>query len=359
MERIPALDGLRAIAIAMVVGYHVDNRLVPAGFWGVLLFFVLSGYLITRLLCAEVDRDQRVDVRSFYLKRGLRLLPALIVVCVVLLLVGTAWSSVVPTLGYYANYARVAGTDLELLTHTWSLAVEEHFYLVWPLVIGAVPTTKRLRLVGLLAALAIVWRMVAIQVMSPGWVYNATDTNAAALLAGCYLAVARPRPWRWTGWSIPAMLGLMFLPVFGEEGSAFLWGGFVPIALGVVAIQHAVTNPAWLEGRVLVWLGKISYGLYLWHYVFVRTDSIPTWIALALTVVVAAASWYLVEEPIRRLRERFDDQRPRRASQVGTSNGQVNGEAAAVVEAPATGQREKPAAGRRLRGARHRTEPRR
>jgi len=331
MERIPALDGLRALAIAMVVGYHVDNRLVPAGFWGVLLFFALSGYLITRLLCAEVDRDHRVDVRSFYLKRGLRLLPALIVVCLVLVLVGTDWSGVIPTLGYYANYARVAGADIGQLTHTWSLAVEEHFYLLWPLVIGAVPTRQRRRVVGLLAGVAIVWRVVAIQVMSPGWVYNATDTNAAALLAGCYLAVVRPRPWRWTGWSVPALLALMFLPVFGEEGPAFLWGGFVAIALGVVAIQHAITRPAWLEGPVLVWLGQISYGLYLWHYVFVRSDSIPKWIALPLTVVVAAASWYLVEEPIRRLRERLDRRSStrrseRRPSQVRQSaNGAATG----------------------------------
>jgi peptidoglycan/LPS O-acetylase OafA/YrhL len=349
MERIPALDGLRAIAIVMVVGYHVDNTLVPAGFWGVLLFFVLSGYLITRLLCAEVDRDQRLDVRSFYLKRGLRLLPALIVVCLVLVIVGTDWSSVIPTLGYYANYARVAGTDIGLLTHTWSLAVEEHFYLLWPLVIGAVPAARRLRVVGLLAIVAIVWRVVAIQVMTPGWVYNATDTNAAALLAGCYLAVARPRPWRWTGWSVLALLGLMFLPVFGDEGPALLWGGFVAIALGVVAIQHAVTRPPWLEGRVLVWLGQISYGLYLWHYVFVRTDSIPTWVALPLTVVAAAASWYFVEEPVRRLRERFDDRRPRRNPDVGAENGQATG--TAVAEGPSSPRFEDVVSGRRSRRA--------
>jgi peptidoglycan/LPS O-acetylase OafA/YrhL len=310
MERIPALDGLRAMAIVMVVGYHVDKSLVPAGFWGVLLFFVLSGYLITRLLCAEVDRNSRLDVGSFYVKRGLRLLPALMLVCLALLAVGTEWSKVVPTLGYYANYARVAGADIELLTHTWSLAVEEHFYLLWPLLIGAVSARQRLRVIGLLAVTAIAWRVIAIGVMSPSWVYNATDTNAAALLAGCYLAVARPRAWRLASWSVPALLALMLLPVFGEEGPGFLWGGFVAIALGVAAIQHAVARPAWLEARVLVWLGKISYGLYLWHYVFVRSD-IATSIALALTVAVAAASWYLVEEPVRRWRVRLEKRRRR------------------------------------------------
>ena len=304
MERIPALDGLRALAIVMVVGYHADKGVVPAGFWGVLLFFVLSGYLITRLLCVERDRSGRIDIRFFYVKRALRLLPALALVCVALVVAGTDWSQVVPSLGYFANYARVDGMDLGLLTHTWSLAVEEHFYLIWPLVVAAVPARHRLRVIGAIAVLAIAWRAVAIGVMAPSWVYNASDTNAAALLAGCYLGVARPRQWAWAGWSIPILVGLMLLPVFGEGGAAFLWGGFVAIGLGVVAIQHATTHPAWLEARALVWVGKISYGLYLWHYVFIR-GGFPLWAAIPLTVAVSAASWYLVEEPIRRLRGRF------------------------------------------------------
>jgi len=305
MERTPALDGLRAVAIAMVLGYHVDKRLVPAGSWGVVLFFVLSGYLITRLLCAETDCEGHIDIRRFYLRRAFRLLPALIVVCLVLLAAGTAWSQVVPALGYYANYARIAGVDVGPLTHTWSLAVEEHFYLLWPLLIGVIPPRHRLRVIGLLAVAAVAWRGVAIGVMSPSWVYNATDTNAAALLAGCYLGVARPRPWRWAWWSVPTLLVLMFLPMFGAEGPASAWGGFVAIGLGVIAIQHAVARPRWLETPVLVWLGKISYGLYLWHYLYLRTAA-PAWAALALAVATAAASWYLVETPIRRVRERLE-----------------------------------------------------
>ena len=306
MSRIRALDGLRALAIALVIGYHVDREVVPAGFWGVLLFFVLSGYLITRLLVEERDRIGRVLLGRFFLRRALRLLPALVIVCSALLVLGKAtWSGVIPVLGYYGNYARVAGVDLGLLTHSWSLAVEEHFYLVWPLVIAALPSRYRIRGVAALAIAAIAWRAVAIGVMSPGWVYNATDTNAAALLAGCWLAVARPPTSRWSGWSVPALAGLAFLPVFGVDGPAFAWGGFVAIGLSVVAIQFASTHPAWLEGRVVVWIGMVSYGLYLWHYVFVRSD-IPIWIALPLTLVTATASWYLVEAPIRRWRAALD-----------------------------------------------------
>ena len=304
MERVRALDGLRALAITLVIGYHIDRDVVSAGFWGVLVFFVLSGYLITRLLTEERNRTGRVALGRFYLRRGLRLLPALVIVCASLLVVGTAWSRVVPVLGYYGNYARIAGVDLGLLTHSWSLAVEEHFYLVWPLVIGLVPARHRFRAVVFLAVAAIAWRGIAIVVMSPGWVYNATDTNAAALLAGCWLAVARPSAWRWAGWSVPVLVALAFLPAFGVEGPAFAWGGFVAIGLSVAAVQFALAHPVWLEGRVVVWIGMVSYGLYLWHYVFIRSD-IPTWLALVLTLATSAASWYLVEAPIRRWRERL------------------------------------------------------
>lgn len=313
MERIRALDGLRAVAIAMVIGYHVDKTVVPAGYWGVILFLVLSGYLITRLLSAEIDRNGRVDLRFFYIKRGLRLYPALAVFCLVLVVAGVDWSRVVPPLGSYANYARVVGVDLGLLTHTWFLAVMAHFYLLWPLVIGAVPARHRLRAVGMLALAAIAWRVIAIEVMSPGWVYNATDTNAAALLAGCWLAVARPGRWRFSSWSVPALLVLMLLPVFGEQSSAFAWGGFVALALGVVATQYALTRPAWLESRALVWLGKVSYGLYLWHYVFLRID-MPVWAALPLAVAVAAVSWYLLEKPLQRWSARFGKRKTETAS---------------------------------------------
>jgi peptidoglycan/LPS O-acetylase OafA/YrhL len=97
----------------------------------------------------------------------------------------------------------------------------------------------------------------------------------------------------------------MFLPVFGTEAPGFAWGGFVAIALGVVALQHAMSRPAWLEAPALVWVGKISYGLYLWHYVYLRTE-LPLVTALVLSVATAAASWYLVETPIRKLRERLE-----------------------------------------------------
>lgn len=304
MQRIPALDGLRAVAIAMVVGYHVDEGLFPAGHWGVILFFVLSGFLVTRLLAAEQDRVGGIDLKAFYLKRALRLTPPLLLVCIAApLATDTDWSQVVPPLAHYANYARIDGFQLGLLTHTWFLSVLAHFYLVWPLVIIGIPARYRRHAITALLILAAAWRVIAIGVASPGWVYNATDTNAVALLAGCWLAVSRPREWRLAGWSVPALLGLMLLPVFGDTGAGILWGGFVATVLSTIVIHYALTRPAWLEHRIVLWFGTISYSLYLWHYLFVRSE-IPTWIALCASVVAAAATWYLVEQPIQRHRPR-------------------------------------------------------
>lgn len=300
MQRIAALDGLRTIAIAMVVAYHVDNSLVPAGHWGVPLFFVLSGFVITASLCAEVDRTGRLDLGTFYRKRLLRIVPALAVVCVALLAVGTAWSQVQPSIGLYANYARTEGVALGRLTHTWFIAVIAQFYLVWPLVIAAIPARRRALVIGLLAAVAIGWRVVAIEIMSPGWVYNATDTNAAGLFVGAFLAVTRLRAPRATvAWALPALLGLMLLPVFGDTGRLVLWGGFVALALSALVLLYASTGPAWLENRFLLRIAEVSFGIYLWHYVFVRSD-IPLWVAALATAAATAASWWLVERPLVR-----------------------------------------------------------
>lgn len=321
MKRIPALDGLRTLAIAMVIAYHADKSIFPAGHLGVIVFFVLSGYLITRALTAEADRKGGVDLRFFYLKRGLRLYSALLVVCIALVAAGIDWSRVLPTLGHYANYARIEGFDLGLLTHTWFLSVMAHFYLLWPLVIVAVPARYRVFAIGLLALAALAWRAIAIGVMSPGWVYNSTDTNAAALLAGCYLGVTRPKTWRFAGWSIPLLLALTFLPVFGDQGAAVLWGAFVALALAVMAIQHTLTRPAWLEAPLIVWLGKITYGLYLWHYIFLQID-LPVVVALPLTIATAAASWYLIEKPLRdwasSLKKEDDQEEPVRDDRVSS-----------------------------------------
>ncbi|MEM7140733.1 MAG: acyltransferase [Actinomycetota bacterium] len=313
MTRIAALDGLRTVAIAVVVVYHVDKDVLPAGHWGVPLFFVLSGFVITASLCAEIDRTGRLDLGAFYRKRLLRIVPALAVVCLALLAIGTAWSQVAPSIGLYANYARIEGVSLGRLTHTWFVAVIAQFYLVWPLVIAAIPARRRTMALGALAVAAIVWRVVAIEIMSPGWVYNSTDTNAAGLFVGAFLAVAGIRARRVTvAWSLPVLLGLMLLPVFGDSGRLVLWGGFLAVALSALVLLYAATGPAWLENRVLLRIAEVSFGIYLWHYVFVRSD-IPLWAAALGTALATAASWWLVERPL----VRWDAARRSRRSEPG------------------------------------------
>ena len=143
MRRVDALDGLRAIALLMVIAYHLDKGVFPAGHWGVMVFFVLSGYLITRLLTREIDDTGGVDLRTFYAKRAVRLYPALLIMCVALVALGLDWRRTLPALGQYANYARIAGADLGVLTHTWFLAVMAHFYLLWPLAMARIPKRRR------------------------------------------------------------------------------------------------------------------------------------------------------------------------------------------------------------------------
>lgn len=298
VERIVALDGVRAIAIAMVVAYHVDKSVVPAGHWGVPMFFVLSGFVITGSICAEIDRSGRLDLSSFYRKRLLRIVPALVAVCACLLVVGATWPQVIASAGLHANYARIAGLDLDRLTHTWFVAVVAQFYLLWPLVMAAIPARRRPVVVGALMLVALVWRALAIEFLDPGWVYNATDTNAAALIVGAFLAVAefRAAP-RGVVWAIPAMLALTLVPGFGDNGALVLWGGFVAVALSALVLLHAMTSPTWLQHRVLVRIGEVSFGIFLWHYVFIRSN-IPLWVAVIGTAVATAASWHLLERPL-------------------------------------------------------------
>lgn len=299
MDRVVALDGLRVVAIAAVVAYHVDKEIFPAGFWGVTLFFVLSGYLVTRQLVADVDVHGSVRFARFWARRAARMYLAMVV------LVGAVWvagkataGAVLASITLTANYARIGGVNLGILTHLWFLAVIAHFYLVWPLVISAIAPERRRQVLGGLLLVAVAWRAISIVTLSPGWVYNATDTNMVSLFAGAYLAVAKPVSVRALPFVLPAMVTLMFLPVFGEQGSGFFWGLYLPVGLSALAILYAQNRPAWLEVRPMQLLGTISYGIYLWHYVFLR-GGLLIGLVLPATIAASVASWYLLEKPMR------------------------------------------------------------
>jgi len=225
------------------------------------------------------------------------------------------WSTRWPAATYLSNYVQVAGADLIANRHTWSLAVEEHFYLIWPplVILGA---TKKLRLLALVIVVFAAWRLV-VGTQDLIWAYLGTDTNAYALGIGCLLACLRhrgvtlPIPPRTAEVGIGALVLLSFVP-FADQQQLYQLAVWVPpvgAALSGVVIWAAVAqSPSFLTGRVLVWFGGISYALYLWHAPMLLVPNfdgpIRSIVGVALSIGLAAISWKLIEGPISRSRLR-------------------------------------------------------
>ncbi|HKP52877.1 MAG TPA: acyltransferase family protein [Chloroflexia bacterium] len=351
LSYLPGLDGLRALAVSSVLLYHAGITWMPGGFLGVELFFVLSGYLITSLLLAEWLSGGKIDLGAFWLRRARRLLPALFLLLAVTLIFAifflpdevaelrgdtlaastyvTNWYMVFNQQSYFELVGRPS-----LLQHLWSLAVEEQFYLLWPLLfIGGMrllQTRSAMRIATMAGAAASTLLMVALYNpdADPSRVYYGTDTRAAGLLIGCTLAFGMSlsrSPSRRAGkvqapWVDLIGLGslgtLLWLLVNLDEGQPFLYqGGFAAIALSTAGVIWAIANPnarvipRILGLGILRWIGMRSYGIYLWHWpVFMVTrpeldlalDGAPLLaLRLGITVVLAAISYHFVETPIR------------------------------------------------------------
>jgi peptidoglycan/LPS O-acetylase OafA/YrhL len=328
----PWLDGVRAIAIGMVVVEHVglagDTRLALGG-TGVGIFFALSGYLITGLLLTEIDRSGDIGLRRFYVRRFARLMPALvalILVCDALYLSLGAMAEVKSSalaLTYLTNYGTILrGHHLPGYGHTWSLAVEEHFYVLWPLMLLAM--TRRLSLRQTLwATLAIciavlLWRVfLSTLLTNPRMLYVGSIERADALLYGCCGAMLVKLGWRpprilfYVGATLVLIVILRVFPL-SIVNSAIL---AIATTLVLVTLDHC-TLPVkrLLSLRPVVWLGVMSYGIYLWHSPLLDiarklelTDLQARLGVVVLAVVVAAVSHKYLETPIRnfvRSRER-------------------------------------------------------
>jgi peptidoglycan/LPS O-acetylase OafA/YrhL len=276
---VPALDGLRGLAILIVVLDHGEVRAVRgAGGVGVTLFFVLSGFLITGLLFREHDRSGRVDLRAFYVRRARRLLPALIVflAATVAYYGSLAVPSAVVTILYIANVpAAGSGTALFFpLHHMWSLAVEEQFYLVWPAAILALVRFRRSakQLVLVLLALTVVClviRVAGYAQLGYDWTYRSTASNLFALLAGATVAAYV----RWSDWRASRALGVLgvvilatatLLPIAPSND----WMIVRSVVTVVGAVMLLTRSDAWMRFAPLRYCGRISYGWYLWHVMF-------------------------------------------------------------------------------------------
>jgi peptidoglycan/LPS O-acetylase OafA/YrhL len=320
MTRRPELDGLRGIAIILVLGAHtgVPGFADGGGGAGVTLFFVLSGYLITSLLLAEKAKAGRVDLRAFYVRRGLRLLPALtavLSVVAVLLLVGVVPQEAtygidyrivfIGVIAYVINWVAVAGQSIGLLGHTWSLAVEEQFYILWPTLLLAGLRLGRSRLI--LITLLLVFLDTPYRLLldlNGGFmhVFVGTDSRGDALLLGCVLALLETRWHPVIGW----------LGVLGIGALAAVWPGdpglgaqiLVIPAAAIVATLAVAGCPTILAWRPLAFVGKISYGLYLWHGVVIWWH-LPWPVAVPLSLVIACVSYFVLERPFLRLKDRF------------------------------------------------------
>ena len=313
LERSAALDGIRGIAIGLVLVAHYSEpwseSLQPLGVLGVGIFFTLSGYLITAILLRERDLRDRVDFGAFYVRRAARLLPALMTMLAATVVVGYAtWGERGAAMLYFMNWKEASAGRSGGLSFTWSLSIEEQFYLVWPVVMLAALRLRgrrgviRMAVAG--AAVSIGLRTLlydgsaeaAIQVSR--WTFTQMD----GLLAGCALAAIG------AGRNKPLAAGaLIMLGVVGAVATPAWQATTATIATvtGAGAIYLvAGGSGGWLRSRLLGWLGTRSYAIYLWHLpvviVLLRYLSVGPAILLAIvcTGCIAEASWRLVERPI-------------------------------------------------------------
>ena len=335
----PSLDGLRAFAVLLVFGVHTHPRLIPAGSIGVDIFFVLSGFLITTLLVQELDDRGRVSIGRFYMRRALRLLPALFgllaAVALWALLIAApdtrhnALREILAAGSYTRNLTWWARTPGTLLGHTWSLALEEQFYLVWPLLLTVCLRPRRSGTwlaVVFVGAFIVLTAMRTSHVVGPGALFLG---RPEALLLGAALGlVRRDFADRWASAAairraVPAVVvGFIALVAIAawDPGDDLFGFGYTVAALAAVLLIHGLVVLkeqglcrafAW---RPAVALGRISYGFYLWHLPVLRwTDDrligrpaiVRIGLGFAGALAAAMLSYRLLEQPALRLKSRF------------------------------------------------------
>lgn len=348
---ITGLDGIRAIAVIMVLAYHLKLALFKSGFLGVTVFFVLSGYLITGILISEVEEEGTIDLKNFWLRRIRRLVPAVMSMAVVIIFVSAVVNRIIFTkgckdflasvLGFNnwwqifnkVSYFEAAGVPSPF-THCWSLAIETQFYLIYPLILLGIYKLVKSREEGrakrglLFAGVTLLLGLISVILMivlfdpqqDASRVYYGTDTRAFSLLFGALLAIL------WEYQMVPRRLSASVNMVLGSvsfavllvmtiaiNGSSNFWyrgGQFVGTILTVLVIYTVSGRKTWLSrflsNPVLKWIGDRSYSIYLWHYPIILLISkgikASWWITLieiVLSVVLAELSYRFIETPIR------------------------------------------------------------
>mgnify|MGYP000403562021 FL=1 len=344
----PSLDGIRAFSVIAVMLYHANIAWLPGGFLGVEVFFVVSGFLITSLLIEERESTRRIDLKQFWIRRARRLLPALVVmlaataVCVAFYATDSAPDfrrDVLPSLGYFSNWWQIfavdtpyfAASSLPVLRHLWSLAVEEQWYLIWPLLFVFVFGAKWMRpkISGALLLLcsgaimfATAFRFVEDNETRTNFLYLSTLTRSSGLLLGAAVAMLW-RPWRktspssWWRSSLADTFAVASIAVIGvlmatvHVADAWLYqGGLAATTIASAVIIAVVMRPNGLfvkkffSQELFVEIGRRSYGLYLWHWpIFVvahaRDSGNRLAVALAATIIINEFVYQYVEIPTR------------------------------------------------------------
>ena len=321
MKRIPSLDGLRAISIAAVVAGHLAKALHSTAVWGaygntgVRIFFVISGYLITKLLLGEHERTGSINLREFYIRRAFRILPAALVFIAVAVVIDwhqMTWYHVSAAVFYLANYDYSVPW---IFGHLWSLSVEEQFYLLWP---GLIRMWYKQRIAILLWAMAIppVLHLLLYYFKVPQGGDGLFPVLADNLAIGCLLAMVESRIPRIPGYVALAMtMAIVLLPLYPARTiTRTVFSTFVlhPVFLASIAgvILHVVRRPYYfLNCPPIEWLGRISYSLYLWQEPFCPNPRFRPAYAIALAIATACVSYYAVERPALNLRDRKSKKR--------------------------------------------------
>jgi len=353
-RHVPALDGMRAVAILVVIIYHLEwlmpqlHPYVKGGFLGVDIFFVLSGFLITSILLSEREKTGTIGLKNFYIRRCLRLIPAFWLFLIGIYFFGSyllprfqaslvyGRNDFLYALTYSMNWfsATNPGYDSNL-NHSWSLAIEEQFYIIWSLVLFKAFSEKWKHrqifflTLGLIALLCISRAVRASFGTDTRVLYYSTDTRIDSLLIGC--AASMLFVWKILpdnvvkrGWFRLLLLAsvssaLVALFTFSHEDIGLYIAGLPVFTMAVavmiywLAVSENTSIHMILENRVMRWIGNISYSLYLWHYLMYEyakkefaTPGSQIFVGVVLAFIIAAASYHLLEKPFLRLKFRFN-----------------------------------------------------
>ena len=317
MQRIPSLDGLRAISIAMVVLGHLAIQGRAPQMWtyypniGVRMFFVISGFLITTILLRERAQNGHNDLKQFYVRRGFRIFPAAFVFAFLMIAFFwqvLRWYQVIPVILYVTNYT--LSTQHWVFGHLWSLSVEEQFYFLWPAVLRRFEPYKIPILIGTIAVAPLFQAfMYALKVHVGG--YGMLPTVANNLAVGCLGAILAPRMPRIPKWLAVVMLGVVLtVPVFAGDTvartivSLFLLQPAMHVSMAGLLLHVVNESYKFLNWKPVVWLGQVSYSLYLWQQPFCYSPSARAWFGVAAALGFACLSYYCVEQPMLRMRDR-------------------------------------------------------